>query len=221
MANREKFAIGEYYHIYNRGVDKRTIIEDVIDAKRFMQSVECLNTINPVGSLTQIDFQTPEFRGETAKLVEIVCYCLNANHYHLLLKEIVENGISEFMKRLGGGYTWYFNNRHKRSGSLFQGVFKSTRVETNEQLLHLSVYINLNDKVHQLRGETAKLVQSSWQEYTKEIKSKKLCNKEIILEQFKSITEYKNFSEASLKEIVKLKNDKKGDEMLVGKHFFD
>ena len=67
-------------------------------------------------------------------LVQIICYCLNPNHYHLLLKEIKDGGISEFMKRVGGGYTWYFNNKHKRSGTLFQGRFKSVHIKSNEQL---------------------------------------------------------------------------------------
>ena len=77
----------------------------------------------------------------------------------------MEESVSLFMKRLGGGYTWYFNNRHKRNGSLFQGSFKSILADKNEYLLHLSAYVNLNNRIHQRGGLTATLVRSSWDEY--------------------------------------------------------
>ena len=113
---------GEYYHIYNRGVDKRTIFENKKDLFRFFQSIEEFNHLEPIGSIFLNSFNKK--RKISKKLVEIVCYCLNPNHFHFVLKPLVENGISEFMKRLNGGYTSYFNNRHKRNGVLFQGLFK-------------------------------------------------------------------------------------------------
>lgn len=220
MANREKIALGEYYHIYNRGVDKRLVTQNNEDSERFMQSLEFFNSKDPIVSLREVvsseNNKNIKFKDP---LVEIICYCLNPNHYHLLLKEIHEGGISEFMKRLAGGYTWYFNNKHKRSGSLFQGVFKSVRIKSNEQLLHTSVYVGLNWKVHKISGETAGNVRSSWQEHIGG-SSKNICKKEIILEQFKSIKEYKDFAESSLKEILKAKINSKGEELIIGKHFF-
>ncbi len=220
MATREKIAPGEYYHIYNRGVDKRLIIKDDEDAIRFINSLEFFNSKEPIKSLREIIFDKNDKNIKSNDpLVEIICYDLNSNHYHLLLKEIYEGGISEFMKRLGGGYTWYFNNRHKRSGTLFQGRFKSVHIKSNEQLLHVSVYINLNWKVHKISGSTAENIKSSWNEYIGKI-NRNICTKEIILEQFQSIKDYKNFSESSLKEILKAKEEKGGLEMLVGKYFF-
>ena len=217
MANREKMATGEYYHIYNRGVDKRSITKDTKDTERFIQSLEFFNSKEPVISLREV------ISGENIKsedsLVEIICYCLNSNHYHFLLKEIHKGGISEFMKRLNGGYTWYFNNRHKRSGSLFQGVFKSVHIKSNEQLLHISAYINLNNRVHKISGETAGKVRSSWDEYMNK-SNRKICSKEIILGQFNSVKEYKSFAESSLKQILRIKKDKDNPLMLIGKHLF-
>jgi putative transposase len=217
MANREKIAPGEYYHIYNRGTDKRPITKDDKDIERFMQSLEFFNSKEPIISLREI------ISNENIKpkdpLVEIICYCLNPNHYHFLLKEIDEGGISEFMKRLNGGYTWYFNNRHKRSGVLFQGRFKSVHIKSNEQLLHVSAYVNLNDKVHKISGSTAEKVRSSWNEYIGK-SNRNLCKKEIIQGQFKSIKEYKNFAESSLVQILRLKKDKNSPLMLIGKHIF-
>ena len=123
------------------------------------------------------------------------------------------------MKRIGGGYTWYFNNKYKRSGSLFQGTFKSVRIESNEQLLHLSVYINLNWKVHKISGLTAGVEKSSWDEYMGKTNTR-ICSKEIILDQFKSDRDYKNFAESSLREILKTKEDKRSLEMIIGKYFY-
>src|SRR3989344_6008505 len=114
------FLPGEYYHIYNRGVDKRNIFSDKKDLGRFFQSMKEFNTKNPIGSLYENSF---------------VNYCLNPNHYHFLLTPLVEKGVEKFMQRLGTGYTMYFNERNKRSGSLFQGKFKSKHINSNEYLL--------------------------------------------------------------------------------------
>src|SRR3990167_8090165 len=220
MANREKIAIGEYYHVYNRGVDKRPIVKDRKDTERFMQSLEFFNSKEPIKGLREIISSKNDKNIQfNDPLVEIICYDLNSNHYHLLLKEINDGGISEFMKRLGGGYTWYFNNKNKRSGSLFQGTFKSVHIKSNEQLLRTSVYINLNYKVHKISGLTAENVKSSWDEYMGKT-NKNICNKKIILEQFESIKEYEEFMRSSLEEILKEKDNKNGLEMLIGKYFF-
>ena len=213
MANRKSlFAIGEHYHIYNRGVDKRITFTDEYDIRRFFQSMVEFNTVKPIGSLYENSFL--QLGGETPKLgeklVNIIAYCLNPNHFHLILEQLVEGGISEFMKRLGGGYTGYFNKKYARSGSLFQGVFKDVHIDTNEYLLHVSSYVNLNDRVHQLGGETPKLVRSmsSWGEYTdKRIKG--ICEKDIILGQFENVGAYKKFALSSLESIIKRKAELK------------
>jgi len=188
----------EIYHIFNRGADKRIIFEDDGDLNRFLESLEKFNSVEPIGSLYEQSFS--KIDSGQKKLVKIIAYCLNPNHFHLILQQKSANGISEFMKRLGGGYTWYFNNRHKRTGVLFQGKFKSVHIKSNEQLLHLSAYVNLNNKVHQLGGRTAKLVRSSYKEYRDNIGS--LCEKEVILGQFKNTTEYDYFIKNSLKNIL-------------------
>jgi len=210
MANRKTiFAIDEYYHIFNRGVDKRIIFADDYDIRRFFKSMIEFNTIDPIGSLYLNSFN--RLRGETPKsaekLIDIIAYCLNSNHFHLILKQSVEGGISEYMKRLGG-YTSYFNNKYDRSGSLFQGTFKSVHVDSNEYLLHVSAYINLNDRAHQLGDKISKLVESisSWGEYTN-TGIKGICEKEIILDQFENVDDYKEFALSSLESIVQRKNE--------------
>src|SRR3989344_4396072 len=208
-----KFNNNEYYHIYNRGVDKRLVFLDKYDYDRFLKSVEHFNSIKPIGSLYELSFG-----GETAKLhkklVHIIAYCLNQNHYHLKLQQKSIGCISEFMKRLGGGYTWYFNNKHERSGVLFQGTFKSKHITSNEYLLYLSAYVNLNFKVHKLPlgGETAKYV-SSWDEYTRTKNG--LCATDIIKEQFQNEKEYIAFANGALKNMLEQKEMKKELEKLL------
>lgn len=198
---KTQFINNEYYHIFNRGVDKREIFLDNEDLSRFFQSICEFNTIEPIGSIFENSFRQLGHRmSKQGKLVNFICYCLNPNHYHFILEQVAENGIQKFMHRLSGGYTWYFNNKHKRSGSLFQGSYKAIHINTNEYLLHVSAYVNLNDKVHQLGGLAAKLVMSSWKEYLRNDKDG-FCEKEIIFGQFNSAEEYKKFAEDSLKSI--------------------
>lgn len=193
------FVTGEFYHIYNRGVDKRNIYLSDKDFDRFLQSMNIFNVIEPVGSIYEQSFiEKSQLGRPTSKLVNVVCFCLNKNHYHMLLEQLVDGGISEFMKRLGGGFTKYFNIKYKRNGVLLQSKFKSIHIDSNEYLLHLSTYINLNNHVHGLKSS---MFRSSWDEY-KNSGTDGICSKDIILEQFKSKKEYKIFAEDSLKDIL-------------------
>ncbi len=213
MGNRKiKFVNGEFYHVYNRGVDKRDIFLDKYDIDRFLQSMIEFNRVSPTGGMYIIS-RLKQNRGSTstilksklvedeAKLVNVIAYCLNPNHYHFILEQVTDGGISEFMKRLNGGYTYYFNEKNERSGSLFQGRFKAVHINSNEYLLHLSSYVNLNYKVHQLSGSTANLVASSWNEYVKGTDFE-VCDKNIILSQFSNKKDYAKFAEKSLKSIL-------------------
>ncbi len=196
------FVEDEYYHIYNRGVDKRSIFEDYNDLERFFQSIKEFNSIEPIGSIFENSFDKTRIKQD--KLVEIVCYCLNPNHFHFVLKQFVESGISEFMKRLGG-YTWYFNNRHKRNGALFQGRFKSNHIDSNEYLLHVSAYVNLNNR---FSGKSHRLSKSSWDEYLGK-ENDCICNPDIVLGQFKDTKTYQKFAIFSLEDIIRRKETEK------------
>jgi len=216
------FAPGEYYHIYNRGTDKREIVSDKEDSERFIKSMKLFNARKPIGSIYELSFDNLWKMGhrtrDGGKLVEFVAYCLNPNHYHLLVRENMDGGISEFMKRLGGGYTGYYNTKHKRSGVLFQGKFKAKHITTDGYLTHLSVYINLNDRAHQLGGPTAKLVRSSWDEYCGNMRDTRfgeICTgKGVVLNQFKDKKAYDIFAKTSLRDIVTNKKAKRLEEEL-------
>lgn len=212
MATRKvKFVNNYYYHVFNRGIDKREIFATEDDFARFFQGMNEFNAINPIGSLYQNSFNplrslSPKYN-DNDKLVNFICYCLNFNHYHFILEQVVDNGIEKFMQRLGTGYTNYFNHKYDRSGSLFQGKFKAVFIDSNEYLLHVSAYVNLNDQVHQLRSKASK---SSWEEYLENNSyGFNFCKKDIILGQFNSVDEYKNFAEDSLKNIRERKEMKK------------
>ncbi|MDD2823279.1 MAG: transposase [Candidatus Daviesbacteria bacterium] len=140
------FSNGSYYHIYNRGVEKRNIYMDDCDYYRFLETLNFYHKIPAPMKLS--DFR----RGATrlkkienqTKLVTIFCYCLMPNHFHLLIRQEVDGGITLFLRKLSDSFTRYFNTRYKRVGSLFQGTFKAKLIESDEYLLHLSKYIHKN-----------------------------------------------------------------------------
>ncbi len=215
---KHTFEIGEYYHINNRGTDKRDIVIDENDLNRFFQSLIEFNTEQPIGSIYENSFRE-ELGSKTSKLVSIIVYCINPNHFHLILTPLVDKGIEKFMQRIGG-YTKYFNERYERSGVLFQGKFKSKHISNNRYLLHVSAYVNMNNR-DVLGSPTSKLSKSSFEEYI-DNQIIGICNKDIVLDQFKTLKEYDKFAKESWKDICKRKADLKikevdlifGDELL-------
>lgn len=150
------FVPGEFYHLYNRGVDKRVTFTTPYEYKTFQELLFLANGDKPIDrreirrqNVCIYDWD----RGEP--LVAIGVYCLMPNHYHLLVTPLKENGVSQFMNRLGTSYSMYFNKIHDRSGALFQGKFKATMVDSDEYLKYLYSYIHLNP---------VKLIQSDWKE---------------------------------------------------------
>jgi putative transposase len=152
---KTNLAEGEIYHIYNRGVDKRDIFMEDEDRLRFIHDLYEFNDKNPAIVLNDyikkvrkngfLEVGLPEIRRQSRdKLVEILAYCLMDNHYHLLVRQNAENGITEFMRKIGTGYTNYFNNKYERNGVLFQGKFKSVHINNDSYLMYLPIYIHFN-----------------------------------------------------------------------------
>jgi putative transposase len=160
MAMRTPFAIGEWYHCFSRGVDKRRVFECKADYERFLLSLYVGNSSKPIHIS---NLQNKELAhvllddSLTSKgpIVEIGVYCLMPNHFHLMLKEIVEGGIPLFMQKVLTGYTMYFNKKNERTGALFSGTFKSRHVDTDIYAKHLISYIHFNP---------AELFDSRWKE---------------------------------------------------------
>ena len=137
------------YHLYNRGVEKRTTFTNQADYMRFIYGLHEFNDEVPAEEsyYKRLLFKSSEVqprRIDRDMLVEIVAFCLMPNHFHLLLRQLHTNGIVKFMQKLGTGYTMYFNKKYQRVGSLFQGRFKAVTIKTHEHFLYLPHYIHLN-----------------------------------------------------------------------------
>jgi len=150
------FAEGEYYHLYNRGVDKRTIFQNHSDYERFREllylsnSKDLINVRDIKGSQQDIYSYL-----RTDPQVAIGAYCLMPNHFHILLTPLVPGGVSKFMNKISTSYSMYFNKRYDRSGRLFEGSFKARQAGNDVYLKYLFSYIHLNP---------VKLLQSDWKE---------------------------------------------------------
>ncbi|HEY4483248.1 MAG TPA: transposase [Candidatus Paceibacterota bacterium] len=143
MNRKHIFAPDEFYHVYNRGVDKRTIFTDSLDKERFLKLLYLSNGDKPY-VVRDIDKARVYSFDRGQKLVAICVYALMDNHFHLLLRELADGGISKFMQKLTTAYTMYFNTKNQRSGALFQGVFRSKHVDEDEYLRHVASYIHMN-----------------------------------------------------------------------------
>jgi len=153
------FTPGNTYHAYNRGVDRRPIFIDEFYYRRFMLLLYLCNGTEPVNVEQELKKGRSFFElwdsNTGMTLVDIGAYCLMPNHYHILLQEKTQGGVSRFMKKLGTAYSMYFNNKQQRSGSLFEGRFKAQHADTDEYLKYLFAYIHLNP---------VKLINPDWKE---------------------------------------------------------
>lgn len=133
------FATDNYYHIYNRGVDRRDIFMDDHDRRRFLESFTVLNNARRPANIRLNQVHLP-----VEPYVLLTSYCLMPNHFHLVLRQSTNAGISEFMQRWLNSYTKYFNHRHGRKGRLFESVYQSVPIENDAQLLHATRYVHMN-----------------------------------------------------------------------------
>lgn len=156
MQRKIEFSVGEYYHVYNRGVDKRSIFLSDADRLRFMTLLYLSNGTRPYVYRILKEQGRPLYkfaRGD--QRVSIGAYALMPNHFHILVRVQEEGGLSAFMEKLTTGYSMYFNKRNKRTGALFSGRFKAEHVDKDEYLKYLYAYIHLNP---------VKLIDPDWKE---------------------------------------------------------
>ncbi len=158
--NRDPFVTSEIYHIYNRGTDKRSIFLDHVDWLRFAHDLFEFNDSNP--ALHALYKSEVSEVGARKKVIEVLAYCLMPNHYHLMVRQIEDGGITLFMRKLGTGYTMYFNKKYDRSGALFQGKFKSVAVVRDAQLRYLPHYIHANPSDGLGSNEVERIAQYSF-----------------------------------------------------------
>lgn len=171
------FVFGEYYHIYNRGNSKQTIFHNVENYDRFIKLIFLSNgKENFKVHLTGNDVYNFN-RGE--QLVDIGAYCLMPNHFHLLLTQTKTGSISKFLQKLSTGYSMYYNNKYERTGTLFEGKFKSEHINNDRHLKYLFSYIHLNP---------VKLIDKDWKEAG--IKNKNIAFKFLKQYPFSSYLDY-------------------------------
>lgn len=141
-------SVNEFYHVYNRGTEKRIIFNDEYDYNRFVLLLYFCNNTDRVdlGDLLRQGVSLSEIfdvkKGD--EIVDVGAWCLMPNHFHLLLKEKQETGISIFMKKVLTAYSMYFNRKYHRTGSLFEGTFKAQHLDYDQYLKYQFAYIHLN-----------------------------------------------------------------------------
>jgi putative transposase len=203
---RFKFFANQFYHIYNRGVEKRVVFLDRQDYFRFICSIQDMNRQSGVYNIGT-DLQSKgdkEGANDSVVFVRIVCYCLMPNHFHLILKSCIDGGPSKFMHKIGTGYTHYFNKRYARTGVLFQGTYKAKHVEDESYLLQLSRYIHLNPTdLQEISQEKISFARSySWSSYRSYIEPKYRgiveLDKTVIENRFLNPLAYGDFVESKL-----------------------
>ncbi|MDD5639946.1 MAG: transposase [Candidatus Pacebacteria bacterium] len=227
------FQNNQIYHIYNRGVDKRIVFNDLKDYAAFLDYLADCNKYKLIDDKTDdlhkddddLKKKKPrknkvEIIKEDDPLVDILVFCLMPNHFHLLLRQRIEGGITKFMQRVGTGYTMFFNSKEKRSGSLFQGRFKAIHVKKQQYLDYLIFYIHFNPLkllsgiIMDNRESLIFLNDYEWSShreycFVNEMKeSMFLSNREFILSNFKNSKEYKKKA-LEWMEILKIENKDK------------
>lgn len=151
--------IGETYHVFNRGAHKQPIFINDEDYKRFQISMHLANHGEPVlvRDVLEVKKYREPFSGYPVdkSLVDVLAYCLMPNHFHLVLRQKSEQGVTRFMRKVCVGYSMYFNLKHEHSGTLFQGRFKSSHVNTDPYFKWIFSYVHLNP---------ISIVDSEWKE---------------------------------------------------------
>ncbi len=163
---------GEYYHVFNRGIDHRSTFVSESDYHRAIETILLYRFTNPPLCLSKFLRLETKRRSEILNLmalndpqVTFIAHCLMPNHFHFLIRQNFDCGISKFVGNFQNSYTKYFNTRHERDGSLFLDQFKAVRIETEEQLLHVSRYIHLNPFSGHLVNSTSNIIDYPWSSF--------------------------------------------------------
>ncbi|MEK9183675.1 MAG: transposase [Patescibacteria group bacterium] len=206
--SKSKIEIGEYYHIYNRGNNKQDIFFEERDYIRFLflllyfQGGDSVYNIGRYVSNyvrhRMFNFNINIEKISKNKKMELLAFALMPNHFHFILKEKEQGGISKYLQRIQNSYTKYINTKNGKIGHLFQGSYQSVHIESNEQLLHLSAYVHRNPReIKKWKDGEDIFPWSSFTDYIKENRWGKLLNTGLLLGQFEEQEEYKNFVDES------------------------
>lgn len=207
----KSYFAGGYYHIYNRGVEKRLIFMDDSDCHVFLRYIKLyLSPLANIELMSESEIKLKRFTFLNLEDdVELLCFSLMPNHFHLLLKNITDNGVKKFMQRLTTAYVMYFNKKYGRIGALFQNTYKASPVLHDSYLLHLTRYIH-NNSTKLLSSQIDFLEYSSYPYYLG-TKQAEWLKTQFVLEYFKnsfipeSVTEaYRSFVEMDIRDSIDL-----------------
>lgn len=191
------FANNHFYHIYNRGVAKQLIFLGNQDKYVFLKRIN------------QFYQEVLAVKKQKIPLVSIHVFCLMPNHFHLIVRQEKNNGITIFLRKLATSYAMYFNKKYDRVGPLFQGRFKAKLVDKDEYIIHLSRYIHLNPLL--LVSSPEKLETYPFSSLTTYLGNKKssFLDTSFILSYFENeLKEFKSFTLASIDEFVLIQDIK-------------
>ncbi len=166
MPTRKQILVtGEYYHVFNRSLFQSPVFARERESKAFMRALIYYTLVDPPRRLSfEKRYKDKKLNFEKT-LVSILAYCVMPNHFHLLLKQEVDRGISTYMRRLTLSFVRYYNTLHIQRGSLFESFFKAVLIESENQLLHVSRYIHLNPTSAGLVDDPLKYKNSSFGYY--------------------------------------------------------
>jgi len=183
---------GEFYHLYNRGLEKQDIFQINRDRSHFIDSMFYYQIQDPKPKFSTYRRSRIFPVDPTKKIVDIVCFCLMPNHFHFLIKQLTDGGITEFMRRFIHSYTKYRNVKYNHQGPLFNGAFRAVLMESDEQLIHVSRYIHLNPLVSMMVKDLKLYPWSSYHEYIGLSNDPRIAKDEI-LKFFKIPQDYEKF----------------------------
>jgi putative transposase len=186
-------ATGETYHIFNHSSQGIPLFKGGRECKLILESMKFYLQPNPPIRFSIYRTSKNRFPVDLShRLVTIICFCLMPNHFHLILRQEKDNGIKQFIQRVSNSFAHYFNVKYKRRGHVFEGSFKAVRVETEEQLNHLSRYIHLNPVTSYLVKDPHDYPHSSYKVYIGE-ETSDIIDCSFVLNHFSSFEEYKKF----------------------------
>ena len=207
-----KIAPGEYYHLFNRAVNKQVIFHDVRDYARFLFLILYFQSeikFPQIGRIVKEFVKSRAFdTGDEQEIsknrtVELVAFCIMPNHFHLIVKELEEGGIADYMQRVLTAYSKYYNVKYEKSGHVFQGPYRVVHIENDRQMLYLSAYVHRNPR--ELKGWLSREGSYPWSSYTDFVERNrwsKLLMPDIILGSFKGPEKYKKYLKTSMAKMI-------------------
>lgn len=194
MALRKTILVtDQIYHILNHAVQGIPIFKGKRENNLFLEAMEYYLQPDPPTRFSIYRKNRSKFPIKTEKrLVTIINFCLMNNHFHFTLRQEEKEGIRKFIQRLSNSFAHYFSARYQNKGPVFEGNFKAVRVETDEQLLHLSRYIHLNPVTAYLVEKPEDYLYSSYRHYLGKA-NLSFVDASLVMDQFSTPKEYEKF----------------------------